>query len=287
MCSDNQLEKQQAQEKSNNSLSLKEEAQKQRDKARQLEAIISVAKRWLYEKPQAGEALEKLALRVPKEHHNLFNFGYFPTEWSDVLDFMDDLHRIMPKFDPKVALEQNGIIEFRKRKPKNFYYYNPLLIPFYDLYGNPISIVGRTLLEEDEMKARKVSKYKNLPFAKSKHIFGLNLSWRSIVQKDYVVVVEGQFDFVSSFISGLSNCGAACGGKLCLEQIILLKRFTRNFFVLFDNDDAGDKGWKALQSKAPKYEIVPKRLVLPKEFHDVDQLVRAGGGIECLQKQCL
>jgi len=256
----------------------KEATVKRKQRFKHLDAIITVASNWLYNQSPAKDTLAYLDKRMSREQQSILKFGYFPRNWEDVLLFMDDLSEVLPKEDPKNVLEENGIIELRARKPKNFYYNNPLLIPFYDVYGNPVSIVGRTLLSEQELKQTKISKYKNLPFQKSKHLFGLNLSWRKIVELDYVLIVEGQFDFITSFLYGYENSVALCGSKVILEQLLLLKRYTKNFYFILDNDEAGEKGWNAINNKASKYDIFCHRIELT-QGKDVDECLRSGNTI--------
>ena len=162
--------------------SLKEEIAFQKLRSEYLSAIIDVAHDWLYTKSEAKHAYTYLLSRVPIEYHKDFKFGYFPNDINSIYDFMDDLVKVLPKHDPKDVLELPGIIEFRKRRPKLFYYNNPLLFPYYNMYGSPISIVGRTLLPEKEMKEREVAKYKNLPFHRSFHLYGLNLTKYNILK---------------------------------------------------------------------------------------------------------
>ncbi|HUU88832.1 MAG TPA: toprim domain-containing protein, partial [Candidatus Glassbacteria bacterium] len=174
--------------------------------------------------------------------------------------------------DPVKMLETTGVASFKYKKGKgnsSFYYHNPLLIPFFDVYGKPVSIAGRTMYSEEEMKLKQTVKYKNLPFTRSNHLFGLNWAHKYILKQDKVFLVEGQFDFTSMFVNGYKNTVALCSASLGDEHFLLLKRFTNNFYVLLDNDEAGDKGWKSIKKRASIFNINPTRIFLPKEFHDV------------------
>jgi DNA primase len=271
---DDQQTEQQSQEnekKSRENLELAK--QKRQTRFKQLSAIIAVSQDWLYNKKEATEALEYLDQRLSRDQQKQFNFGYFPTSSGSLLEFADDLSFLL-KSNPKEALEQTEVVYFMKTKVKPFYEHHPLLIPYYDVYGNPVSIAGRTLLSEEEMKAKKISKYKNLPFLRSQNLFGLNYSYRNIVRKRCVVVVEGQFDWITSFIHGLNNVVALCGSKIGQEHILLLKRYTTRLFILLDNDEAGDKGWNAIKKKEAKWEIAVDRLGLPSEFKDIDDAIK-------------
>ncbi len=268
-------------------ISIKDEILCKKTQQKYLGVVTAVASNWLTEKPEAASVLAYLNKRVDPQHHNIFKFGYFPNDLMSIYNFMDDIHEILPTIDPKIILEETGIVEFRKRKPKIFYYNNPLLIPFFDAYGNLISIVGRTILPEKEMKEKEVSKYKNLPFHRSQHLFGLNLSRFNMVRRGYGIIIEGQFDMISAFLAGMDNTAALCGSKIGMEHILLLKRYTKRLFFLLDNDEAGEKGWKAIQSKASKYGIIVKMIVLPKGYKDIDEFIKAGESMDVLTKQLL
>jgi len=258
-----------------NKRSLKEEIAFQKLRYKYLSAIIQVANQWLYSKKEAATGLEYISNRVPLEFHKDFKFGYFPSNMSLIYDFMDDLVKVLPQENPKNILEMTGVVEFKKYKPKLFYYNNPLLFPYYNAYNEPISIVGRTLHSEKDMKELNIVKYKNLPFHRNFHLYGLNLTRNNIIQKDYVIIIEGQVDMISSYVAGIDNCVALCGSKVGLNHILLLKRFTKNFWMFLDNDEAGEKGWKDIQTKSSKYDINVNRIIYPDQYKDPDQFVKS------------
>lgn len=54
-------------------------------------------------------------------------------------------------------------------------------------------------------------------------------------------MVEGYLDVISMHQSGIENVVASSGTSLTVEQIQLIKRFTRNMTVIYDGDAAGIK----------------------------------------------
>jgi len=107
----------------------------------------------------------------------------------------------------------------------------------------------------------------------NKLTFGLNYSYNEILNKDAAVIVEGQFDFYSAYISGIKNCVALCGSKMTFEQVALLKRFTNNFYILLDNDEAGVEGIEKLKKQSKKYGINITSLSLP-AGKDIDDFAK-------------
>jgi len=240
-----------------------------------LQEFVSLSASWLHHK-EAESEYNYLLSRLPnKKDIELFNFGYFPKSYPLILEFLDQFSEKI-NADPVNALKECNIIYVTEKYNKivSFFRHHHLLIPFYDVYNLPVSIVGRTLLNDNEMKLNKISKYKHLPFEKRRHLYGLNLSYKNIIKRDYAIVVEGQFDFISGLLSGIDNIIALGGAKFTFEHIILLKRFTNNFYVLLDNDEAGESGIDKIQKSQQKYSIRVNALKLPDGYKDLDDYLK-------------
>ena len=252
-----------------------------KEKSNYLKAFIELGIIWL-KKPEASVEFDYLSKRVPNNFES-FQFCYFPSYYDSMINFIDELSLII-KADPIPILEELGIIYITEKYNKivSFFKNNTALIPFFDVYGNVKSISGRSLLPEEELKQRGLSKYKHLPFIKRNQLFGLNLSYIEILKKDKAVIVEGQIDFISTYINGVKNSTALCGSKFTFEQIMLLKRFTNNFYLLLDNDEAGSDGFEKLNKSKAKYELNVFKLELPKEYHDVDDFVKNGNDLNSI-----
>ena len=248
----------------------------QKQKSKNLSIAIKLLHNYLLENKDSKE-YSYLASRVPEDKFPKFSFGLFPLRSSAITDFIDEFSKIS-KEDPFPILEQLNLIYDNKvyKRESCFFKEHSLLIPFYDLYGNPVSIVGRSILPEDKQKELKISKYKHLPFEKGKYLYGLNYTYKNIIKKDYLIAVEGQFDFISGLNNGMNNIVCVAGSKFTFDHICILKRFTNNFYVLLDNDEAGNEGWKKINKMKTKYNLNVKRLSLPGEYKDLDLYLRDG-----------
>jgi DNA primase len=94
-----------------------------------------------------------------------------------------------------------------------------------------------------------IVKYLNTPFAKGCHLFGLFEAKAHILQDNFAVVVEGQFDVIKAWEKGICNVVATGSSSLTAYQLSLLARYTDRIVLLFDNDDAGDQGRHVAQVK--------------------------------------
>lgn len=115
-----------------------------------------------------------------------------------------------------------------------------VIFPIFSLAGKVIGFGGRTLRSE-----KKTAKYLNSPespiYNKSKVLYGLYQSKKTIVQKDKCYLVEGYTDVISLHQAGVENVVSSSGTSLTEDQVRLIKRFTKNVTILFDGDAAGIK----------------------------------------------
>lgn len=146
-----------------------------------------------------------------------------------------------------------------------------LLIPYYNLYGDPIGLVGRTLLDYENLK---ISKYKNTSFDKSKNLWGLHLAKQRIIEKDAVLLLEGQIDVMSCFEKNIENAVAVGNSSLSGYQLSILLRYTRNIFLGFDNDLAGQKAISTIISQFGKQANFWK-IKYPNNIKDIDQFLKS------------
>jgi len=243
-----------------------------KDRWRYLKIILEISNKWLH-KPDAEKEFNYLLNRIPSEEYiDKLMFGYFPPDQTSFTEFMDEFG-IITKEDPYTIFEDLNIIYSYYSKRKSFFHNHTLLIPFFDIYGNVISLSGRTMLSDEEMKENKISKYKHLSFEKRYHLFGLDKTYKYIVKQNKVVIVEGQFDYFSTYLSGIKNVVALCGSKLTSQQIILLKRFTDNFCFILDIDEAGIEGYNKAKKQSKKYKFLINKLSVP-NGKDIDEFAK-------------
>mgnify|MGYP001597296239 CR=1 FL=1 len=145
-----------------------------------------------------------------------------------------------------------------------------LITPIYDTYGIPIAISGRFLGPEASRKTLGLHKYDNSDYSKHSNLFGMHLAKPHILQKDKVLVVEGQFDVIKAHQHGIKNVVATAGAFLKLEQLAILARYTKNIYLGFDNDEAGTLAInRSLTLKRTGIELIEKRV--PSQFKDLDE----------------
>ena len=113
-----------------------------------------------------------------------------------------------------------------------------VMFPVHNISGRIVAFGGRTLRTD-----KSVAKYQNSPeseiYSKKNELYGLYFAKKAIQQLDFAIMVEGYTDVISMHQSGVENVVSSSGTSLTVEQIRLLKRFTRNVTIIYDGDSAG------------------------------------------------
>lgn len=152
-----------------------------------------------------------------------------------------------------------------------------LIIPIFDVYGNPIAFGGRILTADKD-----IAKYKNtqqtLMFEKNKVLYGLNFI-RELKAKqkiDNLIIVEGYMDVISLSQSGINNAVASMGTSLTVEQAKLLKRFAEDVVICYDGDAAGQNATLRGLNILAEQGLNVKVISLPDNL-DPDEYIKRDG----------
>lgn len=175
---------------------------------------------------------------ISKKSIETFSLGWSPNQWQSVSKFL-----LKKGFSPE-DLEIAGLIignsKFEIRNSK-FYdrFRGRLTFALKDNRGNILGFSGRVLAASPQE-----AKYINTPetpvYIKGNMLYGLDVTKEAIKKEDKAIVVEGEFDLISSFQAGVPNVVAIKGSALTEGQVNLLKRFTQNINLALDMDLAGD-----------------------------------------------
>ncbi len=115
-----------------------------------------------------------------------------------------------------------------------------VMFPVHSISGRVIAFGGRTLSQE-----KSIAKYLNSPesdiYHKSRVVYGIYLAKRMIIQEDKCYLVEGYTDVIAMHQAGIENVVASSGTSLTVDQIRLIRRFTKNITIIYDGDQAGIK----------------------------------------------
>jgi len=115
-----------------------------------------------------------------------------------------------------------------------------VMFPIHSLSGQILGFGGRILKSD-----AKTAKYLNSPeseiYHKSRIVYGIFQARKAVIREDKCYLVEGYTDVMSLHEAGIENVVASSGTSLTVEQVRLIKRFTRNITIIYDGDEAGIK----------------------------------------------
>lgn len=165
-------------------------------------------------------------------------------------------------------------------------------LPIHGVYGNKIAMAGRRLdskaldienaynskYTNTEYAATKLakwlkSKWINDPYNKQTQLFNIHRAYRSILELDYCIVVEGYFDVMAMFDKGIYNVVAICGVKMSKYQAMFLKAFTDNIVIMLDPDEGGESGTESMTELLNEVSMDSIVAVLP-DGNDPDDFIR-------------
>ncbi len=176
--------------------------------------------------------------------------------------------------DPSLLFEAGLIAESEGNVLKDFFK-ERIIFPIFNVSGTCVGMGGRTLPWKNEEP--KYLNSKETPyFNKSRLLYGLWLTKENIKKEDKVIVVEGYMDLIKLYQSGIRCVVAPLGTSLTEEQCQIISRYTKNVFLLFDNDPAGKAAMERAISLSLKYSLKPK-IVEIEDSKDPDEFIERYG----------
>ena len=160
-----------------------------------------------------------------------FGLGYAPDAWNAFGEAA-----AAAGFKERI-LETSGLVKRGDRGRQYDFFRNRLMFPIQDVSGNVVAFGGRDLGGENA--AKYINTPENPVYKKGRVLFGLHEARPAMRAAKRAVLVEGYFDALRCFDSGIENVVAPCGTALTSEQAALLRRYVPEAIVLFDGDAAG------------------------------------------------
>ncbi|MFT5206935.1 MAG: DNA primase [Candidatus Omnitrophota bacterium] len=158
-----------------------------------------------------------------------FNMGYSPDSWDGLMK------AAAAKFEP-ATLVKAGLAIQRDDGGAYDRFRGRLMFPILDTRGRALGFGGRIL---DDSTPKYINSPETAVYQKSRVLYGLFEGIDAIRKADHVILVEGYMDVVACFQAGVHNAVASSGTALTVEQVRLIKKYTKQVTVLFDADQAG------------------------------------------------
>jgi DNA primase catalytic core len=178
-----------------------------------------------------GSTNDYIQKRFTKEEIEQWQIGYATDSWDDLLKFFRE-KKVLEE-----VIEKSDLFGFSEKTKNNYdFFRNRVMFPIIDNMGRVAAFGGRVL--DDSLP-----KYLNSPdssiYPKSRTLYGLNFARKEISKLDNCHIVEGYTDVISMHTAGVINTVAPCGTALTVDQLNLIRRYTRKLTLIYDSDPAG------------------------------------------------
>ena len=204
--------------------------------------------RYLWEAAEAEAGRKYLEERgIGRETADHFQLGYAPGGGDVLARRLRDAAGSDPELGaagrPLPLAEQLGLVSARRGGDGHYDRFRArLMFPITDSSGRVVGFGSRSIPGTASADA-KLPKYLNSPetplYRKGSHLYGLAGAREAIRKSGRAVVVEGYFDVLALAQAGVSHAVASLGTALTVDQLHVLRRFTRDIVVCFDGDEAG------------------------------------------------
>lgn len=235
-------------------------------------AVQNLAKEYyhfLLTKHEAGEtARQYLKERgVTAESIRLFQIGFSLPAWDGLVAYLHG----KKKYSLEILLAAGLVIA-----GKNGRYYDRfrgrIMFPLNNRRGQVVGFSGR-VLEKDTKDAKYINSPETSVYHKSEMLFGYSELLQEIRKKKEVVVVEGEFDVISSTQAHVNHVVAIKGSALTMQHLQLISRVADKILFSLDMDSAGVAATKRAITILKETSLEARVVVVP-SGKDPDELAR-------------
>lgn len=219
------------------------EAKEKKDKLYEINEIAAKYYEKILFAKEGLAALNYLKKRgLDKKSIEEFRLGFAPKK----SDLLEDLKKIgfteSDMLAAGIAKKPFDSAQGRRDGKLLEYFWDRIIFPITDSAGSVIGFSARTLKEKIQPK------YLNTPetdiYHKSNVLYGFDKAKKEIRRLDHIILVEGNMDAIASNQAGVKNVAAVSGTAFTEQQLLTIKRFTKNIKLAFDVDTAGSEATK-------------------------------------------
>ena len=192
-----------------------------------------------------------------------FRIGYAPKSGRALVDFLKKRGYTDKEIEDAGLVNRFGGDLFKGR----------MTVPLMDVSGGVIGFTGR-IIEKDDNSPKYLNTPETIIYNKGRHIFGLSQAKDAIRRSDFVVVVEGNMDVISSHQAGVCQAVATAGTAMTEMHLKSFARLTNDIRLAYDGDEAGVRAAERAISMASKFGIY---LSVIDDYHgckDADELIQ-------------
>lgn len=193
-----------------------------------------------------------------------FRIGYAPKSGRALVEFLKNKGFSKEEISDAGLTNRFGGDLFKGR----------MIIPLMDTVGTVIGFTGRILDDSDKNAPKYLNTPETLLFNKGRHVFGFSQAKEAIRKNDFIVVVEGNMDVISSHQAGVKQAVATAGTAMTEMHLKSFVRITRDIRLAYDGDEAGIKAAERAIGLASKLGIYLSVIDDYRGCKDADELIQ-------------
>lgn len=239
-------------------------------KKEQLYSALNLAARFYQQSMVHSQtAIEYVFKRrgLSKEVVQQFCIGYAP-DTGDAL-----LRALLKRGYKEQDLRDAGLVVARRGRQGDMFR-GRMMVPLADGQGRIVGFTAR-LIDDQPNAPKYINTPQTLLYDKGRQVFGLHLAKEAIRKADYVVIVEGNLDVVSSHQAGIAQVVATAGTAMTEDHLRSLSRLTHDIRLCFDRDKAGIAATERAIGIASKLGLHLSIITVPEGYKDPDELIQA------------
>jgi DNA primase len=194
-----------------------------------------------------------------------FKIGFAEKNESDTLKFINTLGISKNELRNLGLLSDKGNLLFKNR----------IIFPITNLRNDTIGFGGRAI---EDYGPKYINSAESGVYKKNRALYFTDNFLSVVKKKKFVILVEGYFDVIAFNKLGYANVASPSGTALTVQQINLLSRYTKDIYICFDNDTAGDMATKRIleiKNNQPS-DLNFFKLNLPDNYKDISEFFEDG-----------
>lgn len=246
----------------------------QDEQRKRLLEILHLAREYyhflLVEHDVGKKALAYLKERgITQESIKVFQLGYALPGWDGLLKYLHEKKKYSLN-----DIQATGLIVNGKGDRNYDRFRDRIMFPLNDHRGRVVGFSGR-VFDSTVKEAKYINTPETMLYHKSQLLFGFSQLYQEIRKENEVIVVEGEFDVISSAQAHVNNVVAVKGSALTEEHMKLLSRTVEKVLLSFDTDSAGVEATRRAITVAEPFHLELRVLDLGEDARkDPDELAR-------------
>jgi DNA primase len=241
--------------------------------------LVKLVAMWCHEQLMKTPATLHYLLKrgIAKDTMRLFTLGYFPGGHLRIKELV--VHMRNQGFLVSDLLASGILMESKT------VLYSPfeerIIFPIKDHVGRFCGFGGRIFKSTDE-RPKYYNSREHANFNKGSLLFGLDMAKKSMQHKEQAFLVEGYTDLISMVQHGYPNTIATLGTACTIEHLKTLARYTKQLYVVYDGDRAGNEAMIRLTNLCWQVSLELKVISLPAQEDPASFLSKGNSLVELI-----